>query len=330
MVAMSAEPGRKAAYSPDIRWRIIYQRVGMGLTFPRIAKNLNLALSTAHRTFSIFDRSGTVEPAKRNGSRIEMRALDQQGELYVIGLILNSPTLFLGEIVQQIKNDLGIDLSAATICRLLKRYGHSRKKIRQIAQQRCAALRGQFMAHVHLFNCESFVWIDETGSNKKDHIRKYGYALKGVTPVYHRLLCRGERYNAIAAISSTSVLAVEVRKGSINGSLFFDFLRGELFPNMHPFPGPHSVAIMDNCSIHHVQEVQELAKQLGIVLLYLPPYSPDYNPIEESFSYVKSYLRKHDEVLQAVPDPTCIIKAAFNSITSDHLMSWVSHAGYNT
>ena len=326
---MSAEPGRRKAYSSDIRWRIIYQRVGMGLTFPDIARRLNIALSTAHRIFSIFECNGTVEPATRNTSRLQMRVLDQTGELYVIGLILHSPTLYLGEIVKLIKDNLGVDLSAATICRLLKRYGHTRKKVRQVAQQRCAALRGHFMAHISLYTCESFVWIDETGSNKKDHIRKYGYALRGVTPVYHRLLCRGERYNAIAAISCTDVLALEVRKGSINGTLFYDFLRGELFPKMQTFPGPNSVAIMDNCSIHHVQEVHDLAKQLGIVLLYLPPYSPDYNPIEESFSYVKSYLRKHDELLQSIPNPTCIIKAAFDSITSDHLMSWVSHAGYN-
>ena len=179
-----------------------------------------------------------------------------------------------------------------------------------------------------MFNTESFVWIDETGSDKRDHIRKYGYALRGVTPVYRRLLCRGERYNAIAAVSSTEVLAVEVRKGSVNGDVFYDFLRGELFPKMHPFPGPNSVAIMDNCSIHHVQEVKELAKQLGIVILYLPPYSPDYNPIEETFSYVKAYLRRHDELLQVVPDPTCIIKEAFNSISSQHLTSWAVHAGY--
>ena len=326
---MSAEPGRRKAYSSDIRWRIIYQRVGMGLTFPDIARRLNIALSTAHRIFSIFECNGTVEPATRNTCRLQMRVLDQPGELYVIGLILHSPTLYLGEIVKLIKDNLGVDLSAATICRLLKRYGHTRKKVRQVAQQRCAALRGHFMAHISLYTCESFVWIDETGSNKKDHIRKYGYALRGVTPVYHRLLCRGERYNAIAAISCTDVLALEVRKGSINGTLFYDFLRGELFPKMQTFPGPNSVAIMDNCSIHHVQEVHDLAKQLGIVLFYLPPYSPDYNPIEESFSYVKSYLRKHDELLQSIPNPTCIIKAAFDSITSDHLMSWVSHAGYN-
>ena len=129
-------------------------------------------------------------------------------------------------------------------------------------------------------------------------------------------------------MSNTEILAVEVRRGSVNGDVFYDCLRGELFPKMQPFPGPNSVAIMDKCSVHHVQEVKELAKQFGIVILYLPPYSPDYNPIEETFSYVKTYLRRHDELLQVVPDPTCIIKAAFNSISSQHLTSWVLHAGY--
>ena len=215
----------------------------MGLIYPKIATNLNVALGTAHRTFSIFEQTGTVDPASRNVSRIETKILDHQGELYIIGLILDSHTLYLGEIVQKIKCDIGVDLSAATVCRLLKRNGHTRKKIHQIAQQRCTSLRDHFMVHALLFNCESFVWIDETGTNKKDHIRKYGYALKGVTPVYHRLLCCGDRYSANAAMSCTEVLAVEVRKGSVNGD---DYLRSELFPKMHPFPGPNSVAIMDN------------------------------------------------------------------------------------
>ena len=79
----------------------------MGITFPEIAKSLNLALNRAYRTFSIlYECSRIVEPAT---SRIEMRILDQLGELYVIGLILNSPTLYLGEIVQMVKNDLEVD-----------------------------------------------------------------------------------------------------------------------------------------------------------------------------------------------------------------------------
>ena len=259
----------------------------MGLSFSKISTNLNIALSTGHRTFSLFERTGSVDATSRNVSRVEMRTLDHQGELYILGLILDSPTLYLGEIVQQIKHDIGIDISASTVCRLLKKHGHTRKKIRQIAKQRCATLRGKFMAHTSLFNGESFVWLDETGTDRRDQLRKYGYALRGVTPVYHRILIRGDRYNAISAMSSSEILALEVRKGTMNGDRFFDFLRGELFPKMQPFPGPNSVLLMDNCSIHHIQPVKELAKQLGIVLLYLPPYSPDCNPLEEAFSYVK-------------------------------------------
>ena len=63
---------------------------------------------------------------------------------------------------------------------------------------------------------------------------------------------------------------------------------------MHPFPGEMSILILDNCSIHHVQEVKDLLEAAGILLIFLPPYSPDYNPPEELFSYIKYYLKDHD------------------------------------
>ena len=55
---MSAEPGRKSAYSTDVRLRVVYQRIGMGLTFQTIAQNLNIATSTVHRIFKQFELSG--------------------------------------------------------------------------------------------------------------------------------------------------------------------------------------------------------------------------------------------------------------------------------
>ena len=77
----------------------------------------------------------------------------------------------------------------------------------------------------------------------------------------------------------------------MNGETFFDFARGTLIPNMMPFNGsnPKSIVIMDNLSVHHAREVKDLLKQAGILVLYLPPYSPDLNPIEEMFSYVKTF-----------------------------------------
>ena len=71
-----------------------------------------------------------------------------------------------------------------------------------------------------------------------------------------------------------------------------------------------------------------LFREAGIVVIFLPPYSPDLNPIEFAFSYVKSYLRGHDEVLQAISDPSSIIKAALESITQQHCEGWIKNAGY--
>ena len=67
---------------------------------------------------------------------------------------------------------------------------------------------------------------------------------------------------------------------------------------------------------------------LGIVTMFLPPYSPDLNPVEELFSYVKYYLKEHDELLQAVSNPKPIIEAAFSSVTADDCLGWIQHSGY--
>ena len=82
-------------------------------------------------------------------------------------------------------------------------------------------------------------------------------------------------------------------------------------------------------AIHHVQEVKEVFQQAGILLFFLPPYSPDLNPIEEAFSYVKTYLREHDELLQSITNPMHVIQSAFHSITKNHCKSWINHSGYS-
>ena len=89
---MSAEPTRMKAYSTTLRWRIVYQRIGMELPFYKIAKNLNIAASTAHRTYKHFELEGDVEVVQQR-HRPELTVLDQYSELIVIGLILECPTL---------------------------------------------------------------------------------------------------------------------------------------------------------------------------------------------------------------------------------------------
>ena len=132
-------------------------------------------------------------------------------------------------------------------------------------------------------------------------------------------------------MSIDGLLTYDLTVDSVNGEAFLNFLMSTLIPEMMPYNGsnPKSILVMDNCSIHHIEEVADYLQSLGIPLIYLPPYSPDLNPIEELFSFVKYYLKQHDEVIQALnSDPTEIIKSAFNEITPALCKAWVKHAEY--
>ena len=160
------------------------------------------------------------------------------------------------------------------------------------------AYKAAYVADIAHFPREMLVWVDETGCDKRDMLRKYGYAFRGDRAVCRRLLVRGRRVSAIAALSYHGILDVNITNQSVDGKKFCDFIPGSLIPNMLPFNGtnPTSVVIMDNCSIHHIQEVNELLQDAGILLMYLPPYSPDLNPIEEAFGTVKAYLKEHEDL----------------------------------
>ena len=80
---------------------------------------------------------------------------------------------------------------------------------------------------------------------------------------------------------------------------------------MLPFPHPKSILIMDNCSIHHIEHVTTLIEEAGILLLFLPPYSPDLNPIECVFGFVKGYLKEYEHISCAFPDSRVLLKSAF-------------------
>lgn len=95
------------------------------------------------------------------------------------------------------------------------------------------------MADVTLYTRNMFVWVDETGSDRRDILRKYGYSIRGDRSEVHRLLVRGKRVSSIAALSSMGLIGnVYMSTGSMNGDSFFDYVRGTLIPNMLPYPNP--------------------------------------------------------------------------------------------
>ena len=285
--------------------------------------------SLATRVLSTLKLTGEVTP-KPQPQRPNKRKLDDHHELLIIGIILDNPCVYLREICAIIKDATGVVVSGPTVCRIIRKNGMTRKKVQHVAKQRCLEYRAQFRALSLLYKVEFFVWVDESGSDRRKAMRLFGYSLRGVAPVCIRTLVRGRRISAIAAICCDGLVGVELTTGSVDGNKFVDFVRGTLIPNMRPFDGinERSIVIMDNCSIHHVSEVKKLFEDAGILVFYLPPYSPDMSPIEETFSSIKYYLRDHDELMQVTDNPMSIVQAAFDQVTKEQCLAWIKDCGY--
>ena len=111
--------------------------------------------------------------------------------------------MYLGEVCRKVEDVTSKKVSSSTVCRIIQRHGFTRKKIQQVALQRSIAYRGDFMAEMHFTVEHMIVWLDETGCDKRDHARKFGYAMKGEQPSCHRFLHRGQRISAVSAMCTT-------------------------------------------------------------------------------------------------------------------------------
>ena len=103
--------------------------------------------------------------------------------------------------------------------------GCSRQVIRHIAIQRSDATRAKFMAEISMYEPSMFVWTDESGCDRRDSTRKFGYSVRGLPPVDHRILVRGIRYSAIPVVSLYGVHDVYLAEGSVNGKKFEQFIK---------------------------------------------------------------------------------------------------------
>ena len=124
---------------------------------------------------------------------------------------------------------------------------------------------------------------------------------------------------------------VYIAEGNVDGQKFSDFVSSSLLPVLMPFNNvnPRSVVIMDNASIHHVQEVSDLIEtQAGAKLHYLPPYSPDLNPTEGVFSQIKFIMKENHKLFQTCSAPRAMITFIFGMVTTQDCIGHISHCGY--
>ena len=110
-----------------------------------------------------------------------------------------------------------------------------------------------------------------------------------------KTLKRSLRWSILPAFTVDGYLDWMIFQGSITAALFNNFVRHQVLPHCTPFAdgGPRSVLILDNAKIHYNEELRNMCDEAGVLLEYLPPYSPDLNPIETSFAILKAWIRRN-------------------------------------
>lgn len=122
-----------------------------------------------------------------------------------------------------------------------------------------------------VYNPEMLIFLDETGADRRNILRKYGYSMRGKPAQKHTLLVGGERVSVIASING--LLGIDVIKGTVDGDRFYDYtVRSKAV-------SPSSSHAL-YCSIHHIEGIASMIEEVGTLVHFLPPYSPDFNPIE--------------------------------------------------
>jgi transposase len=200
------------------------------------------------------------------------------------------PDLYFHEMVDFVWKQFHVHVNVSSIRRALASRKWSRKKMGRVARVQNADLRDLYLHNTSHIRSWQYVFVDESGCDKTAGQRRSGWAPCGVTPIKVSRFQREKRYQILPAYTQDGVIFARVYEGTTDSTFFEDFVE-QLLPSMNPWPGPKSVLVMDNAPIHHTERIQQMCRDARVKLVYLPPYSPDFNPIEEFFAELKAFIK---------------------------------------
>ena len=290
-----------------------------------VGKMLFISERSVRRYVDHFHSTGNVDPAKQqHGPQCLLSEFEQT---IVLQVMIDNPSVYLIELQNKLFDTTGTWVHESTICRTIHRLSFTRKKLQHIAFGRSEDLRAKFVADISIFDPRMFLWVDESGFRQRNSIRNYGYSLRGMRAEDHQLKLGRASVNAIAVMSHEGVNDIYLTEENIKGEIFETFVATCLLPQLKPFDGVnnHSIVVMDNCAVHHLQRITQMIHSTGALLKFLPPYSPDLNPIELVFSKAKAFMKANYVIAQSTSSPRLIVSLAFNTISQEDCIHYIQH-----
>jgi transposase len=172
-----------------------------------------------------------------------------------------------------------------------------------------------------LHDARQFIFLDESGVTT-DLLRRYGRSGRGVRLRDFTPLSHWQTHTVIAGLRVDGLHAPAVFDGPIDNPTFLAYVEQVLVPTLRP----GDVVILDNLAMHKQPEVRAAIEHVGARLRFLPPYSPDFNPIEQAFAKLKAFLRavrprSFDQVVK-------LVAIALPLFTPRECLNFVRHCGY--
>jgi transposase len=303
-------------YSIDLRERVA-AAIDHGQSQRQVARRFGVSPSFVTRLIQRRRQAGTLAPKAHGGGR--QPALNFSQRVRLARLVSEQPDATL----QELKERGGFTCTLTTIWRTLRRLRLTYKKKTLHASERdeprVQAKRRRYRAKVRRIEPKRLVFVDETGVNTsmtRSHARApRGQRAEGSVPT------SWSATTVIAAVGLDGVKAPLVFSGATDTTAFQEYVDQVLAPELKP----GDVVIFDNLKPHLDPGVTASIKNAGATVLPLPPYSSDYDPIEELWSKFKGKLREigartKEHLYQAVGE-------ALDQVTVQDILGWFNHSG---
>ena len=308
-------------YSQDLRERVV-AAFRSGLVRAEVAARFRISRSSVQRWVRLDRQTGSVA-AKPMGGKRPLALAEHRG--WILARIARQPDLPLRALLAELHRR-GIGARYYALWNLVRQAGLSFKKsLRASAQDRpeVARRREQWQARQGRIDPRRRVFVDETWTKTNmTPLRgraRVGKRLVGKAPHGHR-----KTLTFVAALRRDGIHAPWVLDKPINARSVRAWVQTCLVLILHP----GDIVVMDNLSSHKVSVIRKAIRAVGAKLFYLPPYSPDLNPIEQVFAKLKTLLRKLnartvDAVIQAIGQ-------ILDGLTAEECAHCFAHAGYRS
>jgi transposase len=306
-------------YSLDLRERVVRAcDEGKG-THPQIADLFGVSTAWIRRLLQRRRATGSLVARPRGGS--QPRKMDNDRCFHLLVLVHAQPDATLAELHQRL--DAPVHLT--TIHRTLVGMGWTvKKKVQRAAEQDRPDVqhkRAIWRGRTARIDPDRFVFLDETGAHT------VMTRLIGRAPVGERLVCNvpqahWQTTTLLGAIRRSGVVATLTLEGATDAMAFQTYIEQVLVPQLRP----GDIVVMDRLQAHRGRAVARALRKAGVGVWFLPPYSPDYNPIEKIWAKIKAILRKAEaRTTETLWDA---IGQALAQVTAQDCQNCFAHCGY--